>query len=87
MVAQTSGHRRSDSQRLVDSGESEPMHLAGLWRRISASEGAPYICSLRMYSSERPTQLRSMACRYPGLLLSHQRLLPAHQARLLAIEE
>lgn len=40
-----------------------------------------------IYSSERPTQLRSTACRYPGLALSLQRLLPAHQARLLVIEE
>lgn len=40
-----------------------------------------------IYGSELPTQLRSTACRYPGLPLSHQRLLPAHQARLLANEE
>jgi hypothetical protein len=40
-----------------------------------------------IYSSERPTQLRSTAYRYPGLPPSRQRLLPAHQARLLAIEE
>jgi hypothetical protein len=40
-----------------------------------------------IYGSELPTQLRSTACRYPGLPLSHQRPLPAHQARLLAIEE
>jgi hypothetical protein len=37
-------------------------------------------------SSELSTQLRSTACRYPGLPLSHQRQLPAHQARLSAID-
>ena len=40
-----------------------------------------------IYSSELPTQLRSTACRCLGLPLSRQRPLPAHQARLSAIEE
>src|SRR5258708_38108067 len=58
------------------------------WKVTRHRFRAPLKTNRRLkYSSELPTQLRSTACRYPGLPLSHQRLLPAHQARLLAIEE